>query len=137
MAPGPENEKGSSDEESLNYEDNTDLESTIEKLRQLLADRSCESESFSSDEQIYSPKIIHIDGENETFKLDYEIQEKDGLHQKLSLVRSLSEANELKLKIDNRADKSSKLKSYVSITFNHFFCKTFHTFFKEKKLLKI
>ena len=39
---------GFSSEESLNYEDNTDLESTIDKLRQLLNDKSGETESFSS-----------------------------------------------------------------------------------------
>jgi hypothetical protein len=41
--------KYSSDEESLNYEDNADLASTITKLRQLLADRSAEDSSSTED----------------------------------------------------------------------------------------
>ena len=48
----------SSDDDSLNYEDNADLESTIDKLRQLLLDKSGETESMSSEEAVQSPTSI-------------------------------------------------------------------------------
>ena len=48
----------SSDDDSLNYEDNADLESTIDKLRQLLLDKSGETESMSSEEAVQSPTTI-------------------------------------------------------------------------------
>lgn len=66
----------SSDDESLNYEDNTDLESTIVKLRQLLADKSGE-DSISSDD-VQPPSLIHfinfdVSKENaETFKIQFQ-----------------------------------------------------------------
>ena len=51
----------SSDDESLNYEDNSDLESTIEKLRQLLSNRGPE-DSISSDDTIQSPSAKKTEG---------------------------------------------------------------------------
>ena len=42
----------------MNYEDNADLESTIDKLRQLLLDKSGETESMSSEEAVQSPTTI-------------------------------------------------------------------------------
>lgn len=64
----------SSDEESLNYEDNTDLESTITKLRQLLEERTSNDsiengqKFFNFEIQIQSDDSIKIGYENEDQK---------------------------------------------------------------------
>ena len=46
--------KSSSDDESLHYEDNSDLETTINKLRQLLSERSNEDSTSNSMEESYN-----------------------------------------------------------------------------------
>ena len=76
------------EDDSLNYEDNEDLESTISKLRQLLADK----DSLSlSNETSTSLKIEYIATED-TFEIHTE--------EDLTLKKSLTDFQELKLKID-------------------------------------
>ena len=79
----------SEEEDSLNYEDNEDLESTISKLRQLLADKSTSSEE-SAPSQI---KIEYVNpDEGFTIKI-----EESGILIKKKLLDFL----ELKSKIDS------------------------------------
>ena len=91
------------EEDSLNYEDNEDLESTISKLRQLLADKDSTSSSTEG-----SIKIEYVNAD-EAFVI--KIEESGILSRK-----KISEFLELKSKIDPDSkvawEKSSELNGY-------------------------
>ena len=77
------------EEDSLNYEDNEDLESTISKLRQLLADKDSLSNETSTNLKI---EYIHTE---DTFAIHTETE---------ILQKKLSDFQDLKLKIDPESE---------------------------------